>query len=148
MTRLKSKMTAIIAVVFIGGALVLSSFAATSTDEEAVRGTVTNYIEAYYTGDAGRMEKCLHPHYLKHTIAGSDGKVRMTEWTGLQMIQDVRSHTPQLSASERKEQITVLDITGDIASAKLVTAHWVDYMTLTKWNGEWKIVSVVLRETD
>jgi hypothetical protein len=120
----------------------------TSTDEEAVRGTVTNYIEAYYAGDAGRMEKCLHPHYLKHTIAGSDGKLRMTEWTGLQMIQDVRSHTPQLPASERKEQITVLDITGDIASAKLVTAHWVDYMTLTKWNGEWKIVSVVLRETD
>jgi Putative lumazine-binding len=29
-----------------------------------------------------------------------------------------------------------------------VTADWVDYLTLTKWNGEWKIVSVVLREND
>lgn len=148
MTRLTSRNTTIIAMAFIGAALVLSCLAAAPTDEEAIRATVTNYIEAYYTGDAARMEKCLHPHYLKHTISGSDGKLRMTEWTGLQMVQDVRSHPPQLPASQRKEQVTVLDITGDIASAKLVTARWVDYMTLSKWNGGWKIVSVVLRETD
>ena len=71
----------------------------------------------------------------------------MTEKTGLQMVQDVRSVGPT-NLSEKKEQITVLDIAGDMASAKLVTAHWVDYITLSKWNGEWKIVSVVLREND
>ncbi len=117
------------------------------SDEAAVRATVTDYIEGYYTGDASRMEKSLHPHYLKHTISGSDGQLRMTEKTGLQMVQDVHSVGPT-NLSEKKEQITVLDIAGDMASAKLVTAHWVDYMTLSKWNGEWKIVSVVLREND
>jgi hypothetical protein len=147
MTRLTSRTTTIIAMAFIGGALVLSCLAAAPTEEDAVRATVTNYIEAYYTGDGSRMEKSLHPHYLKHTISGSDGSLRMTEWTGLQMVQEVRAHAPNLPASERKEQITVLDIAGDIASAKLVTTHWVDYLTLSKWNGEWKIVSVVLRET-
>jgi len=45
-------------------------------------------------------------------------------------------------------KIPVLDIAGDMASAKLVTKHWVDYMTLSKRNGEWKVVSVVLRESD
>jgi len=132
--------------------LVLSLPAATqekTSDDVAVRATVTDYIEGYYSGDAARMEKSLHPHYLKHTISGSDGKLKMTESTGLQMVQDVRSHGPSnLPVSERKEQITVLDIAGDTASAKLVTTHWVDYITLSKWNGEWKIVSVVLRETD
>jgi hypothetical protein len=93
------------------------------------------------------MEKSLHPHYLKHTISGSDSHLRMTEKTGLQMVQDVRSGGPQ-DPSERKEQITVLDIAGDIASTKLVTPHWIDYLTLSKWHGEWKIVSVVLREND
>ncbi len=118
-----------------------------TSDESAVRAAVTDYIESYYTGDATRMEKSLHPHYLKHTISESDGKLRMTEWTGLQMVQNVRTNGPaDLPASEKKEQITVLDIAGDIASAKLVTAHWTDYLTLSKWNGEWKIVSVVLRE--
>ena len=120
-----------------------------TSDEAAIRATVTDYIEGYYTGDAGRMEKSLHPHYLKHTISGSNGQLKMTEKTGLQMVQDVRLHGPsEVTASEKKELITILDVTGDVASAKLVTEHWVDHMTLSKWNGEWKIVSVVLREQD
>ena len=120
-----------------------------TSDELAIRAVVTDYIEGYYTGDASRMEKSLHPHYLKHTISDSQGKVRMTETTGLQILQDVRTAGPaNVPASERKEEITVLDLAGDIASAKLVTSHWTDYLTLSKWNGEWKIVSVVLRETD
>ena len=118
-----------------------------SNDQAAIRATVTGYIESYFTSDPARMEKSLHPHYLKHTISGADGALRMTEKTSLQMIEDVRSGKPAgIPASERKEQITVLDVTGDIASAKLVTPRWVDYLTLAKWNGEWKIVSVVLRE--
>ena len=117
----------------------------TTTDEAAIRATVTDYIEGYYTGDAARMEKSLHPHYLKHAISGSDDQIKMTEKTGLQMVQDVRSGGPQ-DPSQRQQQITVLDIDGDIASAKLVTPHWVDYLSLSKWRGEWKIVSVVLRE--
>jgi Putative lumazine-binding len=39
----------------------------------------------------------------------------------------------------------VLDIAGTIASAKLVTPGWVDYVTLSKSDGEWKILSVVQR---
>jgi hypothetical protein len=118
-------------------------------ESAAVRATVTDYIESYYAGDAARMEKSLHPHYLKHVISKSDGNLRMTEKTGLQMVQDVRSQGPaDLPKSEQTEQITVLDVSKDMASAKLVTSHWVDYMTLAKWNGEWKIVSVVLKEND
>jgi len=134
--------------------LVLLHFSAATepqktSDESAVRATVTDYIESYYTGDAGRMERSLHPHYLKHTISKSGGKQKMTEWTGLQMVQAARSREAEnLPASEKTEQITVLDITDGMASAKLVTPHWVDYLTLSKWNGEWKIVSVVLTEND
>ena len=136
--------------------LLTINFAATarqgnkSRDESvAVRATVTDYVEGYYAGDAARMEKSLHPHYLKHMISASDGAVRMTEKTGLQMVQDVRSGGPaDLPKSERTEQITVLDVSEDMASAKLVTPHWIDYMTLTKWNGEWKIVSVAQRIAD
>jgi len=69
----------------------------------------------------------------------------MTEKTGLQMVEDIRAGQP-IPSSKRQAKISVLDINGDIASAKLVTPHWVDYLTLSKWNGQWKIVSVVLRE--
>lgn len=119
----------------------------TSSDQAAIRATITDYIESYYTGDAARMERSLHPHYLKHTISGTDGALKMTEKTGLQMVQDVRSGKA-VPVSERKAQIDVFDVSGDIASAKLVTARWTDYMALARWNGQWKIVSVVLREAD
>lgn len=125
----------------------VSTQAQNKTDDSAViRATVTNYIEAYYTGDATRMQATLHPHYLKHMIHGN---IPMREWTGRQMVESIRSNGPaDMPAGEETEQVSVMDISGDIASAKLVTPHWVDYMTLQKVNGEWKILSVVQRIDD
>jgi hypothetical protein len=115
-------------------------------DASAVRSTVTNYIEAYYTGNAARMEKTLHPHYLKHKIHGN---IPVREQTGADLVQATRSGGgTHLTEVERREQITVLDVAGNIASAKLVTPGWTDYMTLTKSDGEWKILSVVQRFDD
>lgn len=112
-------------------------------DASAVRATLTNYIEAYYAGDSGRMEQTLHPHYLKHMIHGD---IPMREKTGTQMVKEVRSNGPvDLPAANKTEQVSVLDIAGDIASAKLVTPGWTDYVTLEKINGRWKILSVVQR---
>jgi Putative lumazine-binding len=110
-------------------------------DSSAVRATVTNYIEAYYTGDAQRMQQSLHPHYLKHMIHGD---IPVREKTGSEMVQEVRTHGPaDLPAASKTEQVTVLDVAGSIASAKLVTPGWTDYMTPSKLNGQWKILSVV-----
>lgn len=117
-----------------------------SDDSSAVRATVTNYIEAYYTNDARRMQQTLHPHYLKHMIHGD---VPMRERTGPQMVQDVLAHhSDNIPHAQRTEQVTVLDVAGNIASAKLVTPGWVDYITLSKLEGTWKILSVVQRIDD
>jgi hypothetical protein len=119
---------------------------AVGDDSSAVRATVKNYIEAYYTGDAPRMEQTLHPHYLKHMIHGN---IPMRDKTGAETVREVRSHGPSdQPQAEKTEQVSVLDISGSIASAKLVTPHWVDYMTLSKSDGAWKILSVVQRIDD
>jgi hypothetical protein len=112
-------------------------------DASAVHATVRNYIEGYYRGDAGRMAQTLPPHYLKHMIHGSSP---MREKTGQEMLREVRSHGPaDLPEADKTEQISVLDVAGNIASAKLVTPGWVDYLTLEKSEGKWKILSVVQR---
>ena len=114
-----------------------------SDDSTAVQSTVRDYIEAYYTGDSRRMAQTLHPHYLKHMIHNS---IPVREKTGQQMVQEVRKNgVPDIPQADRTEQVIVLDISGTIASAKLVTPHWVDYMTLSKLDGGWKILSVVQR---
>ncbi len=117
-----------------------------SEDSSAVRTTVTNYIEAYYNGDAARMEQTLHPHYLKQKIHGN---IPVREQTGADLVQAARSgEGTHLTQAQGGEQITVLDVAGNIASAKLVTPGWTDYMTLTRIGGEWKILSVVQRFDD
>ena len=57
-------------------------------DASAVRSTITNYIEAYYTGNAARMKQTLHPHYLKHKIHGN---IPVREQTGADLVQAARS---------------------------------------------------------
>ena len=117
-----------------------------SDDASAVRATVTNYIEAYYTGNAARMEQTLHPRYLKQKIHGN---IPVRQQTRADLVQSTRSGDgTHLTQAERTEQITVLDVAGNIASAKLVTPGWTDYMTLTKITGEWKVLSVVQRFDD
>jgi Putative lumazine-binding len=116
-------------------------------DTTAIHDAVRNYIEAYYTGDAPRMRQTLHPHYLKHMIHGD---IPMREKTAAHMVREIRSNggpsdQPQ---AEKTEQIMVLDVARDIASAKLVTPHWVDYLTLSKLDGQWKILSVVQKIGD
>jgi hypothetical protein len=114
-----------------------------SDDAPAVSATVTNYIEAYYVGDAARMQQTLHPHYLKQKI---NGDIPVREQTGPQLVQDVRDGGgTRVPKARRTGQVTVLDVAGNIASAKLVTPGWTDYMTLEKVNGDWKILSVVQR---
>ena len=119
----------------------------TASDENAaVRATVVNYIEGYFTGDSRRMEQTLHPHYLKHMI---HGEIPMREKTGAQMMAEIRkAGVPDLPAAQKTEQVVVLDIAGRIASAKLITPGWTDYMALEKVNGHWKILSVVQRIDD
>jgi hypothetical protein len=114
-------------------------------DKAAIRAIITDYIEGYYLNDAARMERSLHPHYLKHTIGGSNGDLEIIDKSGMEMVQEVRNKKEVTPVSERKKEITILDIDGDVASVKLVATEWTNYMTLSKQNGEWKILSVVKR---
>ncbi|MFZ0733244.1 MAG: nuclear transport factor 2 family protein [Candidatus Sulfotelmatobacter sp.] len=114
-------------------------------DASAIRATVTTYIEAYYTGDAPRMAHTLHPHYLKRMLHGT---IPVRQYTGADMIGAAQSGPPDMPAASKTEQVSVLDINGTIASAKLVTPGWVDYMTLSKVDGAWKILSVVQQIED
>jgi hypothetical protein len=89
------------------------------------------------------LEQTLHPHYLKHVIHAD---TRTDEMNGPQMMKNVRAEgIPDLPAASKTEEVTVLDVAGDIASARLVTPGWTDYMTLSKVDGHWKILSVVQR---
>jgi Putative lumazine-binding len=126
--------------------LILGNAQKKNDDSSAVKATVVDYIEAYYAGDASRMAATLHPRYLKHVIHG-DRPIQ--EKTGADMVEAIRSQgAADLPTAEKIEKVSVMDISGDIASVKLVTPGWTDYLTLAKSDGHWKILSVVQRIDD
>src|ERR1700745_1993616 len=91
-----------------------------TTDATVIQTTVRNYIEGYYTGDAARMEQTMDPQYHKHLLHGT---IPIREMTGLQLLHKVRSQgrPTDIPEADRTEQVQVLDVSGDIASAKLIT---------------------------
>jgi len=143
---MKSYFATLTLVLLVLSVSTIAQSAPKENDSAAVQATVRNYIEGYYRGDAARMQATLDAHYLKHMIHGT---IPIRERTGAQMVEEVRTHGPaDLPEADKTESISVLDISGNIASAKLVTPHWVDYMTLSKSDGNWKILSVVQQIED
>jgi Putative lumazine-binding len=46
-------------------------------------------------------------------------------------------------AAERQQDVTVLDVFENAASAKVMAAGWIDYLHLSRFNGRWVIVNVL-----
>jgi hypothetical protein len=40
-------------------------------------------------------------------------------------------------------QTEVLDVYGDAATVRALSTHFVDYLHLVRWQGEWKILNVL-----
>ncbi|REJ78773.1 MAG: nuclear transport factor 2 family protein [Acidobacteria bacterium] len=133
----------------IAVAIVLMFAAAVSAQqnspEQEITNTVLNYAEGWYEGDAGRMEKSLHPELAKRRIdTNAEGRSRMDEMSSLRLVQVTRpgygKNTPK---AEQMKTVKILDIYGDMATVRLEMRDWIDYMHLAKTDGQWKIVNVL-----
>lgn len=113
-----------------------------ASDKDAVRVPLENYIKGHATGDGEFMRKAFHTD--GNLIFIRDGK-----FTTRSFADYISGFTGKPAADEagRKRSIESVDIAGNAASAKIIldypTTRFVDYMSLLKINGEWKIVSKV-----
>jgi hypothetical protein len=46
-------------------------------------------------------------------------------------------------AAQQRNDVRILDFSGNTASVRVDDVSWVDYMQITKWNGRWVIVNVL-----
>jgi methenyltetrahydromethanopterin cyclohydrolase len=124
---------------FFGTLLMATSLFAQSTESESAKLPLQNYLRAHETGDADFMRKAF----------SSDAKVvgymggKMIVWS----VDDYArrfSGKPAADEALRKRRFEVIDMTGDAAVARVVldypTVKFVDYMSLLKVDGEWKII--------
>ena len=105
-------------------------------------------MDAYYTADSARMQKTLHADFHKRTLKTVNGHTEISEDNVQSMVEGVRLGSgKEIPPAERVQKIEVLDVYRDAASVKVVTGRWIDYMHLTKLNGEWRVLDVVLQYT-
>lgn len=114
-------------------------------DAELIKQTALDYIEGYYEGDAARMERALHPELAKRIVrTDAQGRSNLGQMSAMTLVQITRSGDGKNIPKEKQQKdVTVLDIFGNAASAKIIASDWVDYLQLAKWRGRWVIVNVL-----
>lgn len=119
--------------------------AQTPQDTASIKATALDYIEGWYSGDAKRMEKALHPQLAKRMVYSEESmQSRLIITSALELVQQTREEGGAgIPQSERRKEVYILDIYNQAASVKVDAGGWIDYMHLAKWNGEWKIINVL-----
>jgi hypothetical protein len=121
-----------------------------TSDREAVRRAVLDYVEGFYEGDHSKHERSIAPNVFKWGY----GK-RGEQYVGMQMqypagfvafTEGVKAGRNLPPANPPKD-IVIFDVQDQTASAKL-TAWWgTDYLLLAKNNGRWQITHVLWQST-
>ncbi len=113
---------------------------AEAKEKEAVRIPLESYLKGHETGKAEYMKSAFHSD--GHLMFIRDGK-----YTAISFSDYIGRMKGEAAPDEaqRKRYIESIDIAGDAAVGKIVldypNAKFVDYMTLLKIGGEWKIVN-------
>jgi len=135
------------AVVLATGLVALAStmHAQSATDSAAIRATALDYIEGWYTGDAARMERALHPDLAKRIVRiGQDGSSSLSHMTAEQLVEATAGgYGKQTPKDEQQKDLTILDVYGGAAVVKIVARDWIDYLQIGKFDGRWVIINVL-----
>lgn len=109
-------------------------------EENLVREAINGYLRSHATGDGTHVAAVFHPVLQMLWVAG-DTLVRRT---AAEYIAGFRG-TPPADEAQRRRWIASVDVFGTAAAARVVldypTVTFVDFFTLLKIGGEWKIVS-------
>lgn len=123
-----------------------------SEDLEGITQASRDYIEGWYSADAERMRRCLHPELVKRTLMydAEGGTWLLRRPTTVEMMvrftqQGGGSNVPE---TERTVEITIQDVFRHIACVRVLSRDMLDYLHLVKLNDQWLITNALweLRE--
>jgi putative lumazine-binding protein len=118
-----------------------------ASDEDAVRSVIMDYVEGWFEGDAGRMERALHPELVKRCrgIEGDDPDALET-LSALEMIDATADGEGRREdAADRRIEIRIDYLGGGVASALCLCHRYVDLLHLIEMPDGWMIVNAAWR---
>ena len=110
-----------------------------NADHDALRAVATLYLEGMIWGQPDKLERAFHPKatatgHFEGAYLNSGRDDFIPEWVGLGSL---------LPGTPYAHQITVLDVTGDVACVKVTDTcfgdDYTDYLTLIRDDGQWQI---------
>ncbi|MBO6792448.1 MAG: nuclear transport factor 2 family protein [Balneolaceae bacterium] len=110
-----------------------------NSDYQAIETAVSYYLDGGTNNDFETLKKAFHPDARMISMGNDMMNVNALEFFGSRM----KPGPP----TDRKTRVVDINMSGNAASARLEIEYddfmFVDYMSLLKMDGEWKIVSKV-----
>jgi hypothetical protein len=119
-------------------------------DAAAITACLLDYFEGWFDGDAGRMDRALHPGLAKHAIGQDSARTETLDLaTKEEMVEATRNgRGRQRDVPDRAIRIDVVSVSGDIASVVVHSAVYVEYALLARTGEGWRITSTLWRWAD
>ena len=119
-------------------------------EEAAIRACLLDYFEGWFEGDADRMDRALHPGLAKHALGQDPTRSDSLDLTTRdEMVEATREGMGrQRDLPDRAIRIDIASVSGDIASAIVHSAVYVEYALLAKTKDGWRITSTLWRWAD
>lgn len=115
---------------------------ASQEDINAVRDAALDYIEGYVQGDAERHALAYHPECIKRQFATDEA-------TGIEQLVVL---SPQVMADyaakfggateDAEWEVIIDDVSAGMASVRVYSTQWVDFLHVVKARGEWRLLHV------
>lgn len=115
---------------------------ASAEDLEAIRQAARDYIEGYVQGDPDRHARAYHPECLKRRLNGNTatGVTQLIVLPPQVMIDSAATGDTVIDDCEY--EIVVDAVFEDIASVRVYSCRWVDFLHVVRARGEWRLFHV------
>ena len=112
-------------------------------DVDAIRAAVRDYVEGWFDGDGTRMQRAVHPELVKRDGVGGRGVRTLSARHMIDATADGEGRRED--ADDRRIEIEIEHVSGDIASVTCLCHLYVDLLHLIRQGDEWRIVNAVWR---
>lgn len=113
---------------------------------KAIEATAFDYVDGQLEGDAARVARALHPDLAKRAVRPAPDKdevLALRRMSKDELVELTRQGVLKTPKEQWDRSVRVLDVTGNVAVARVETPWFVDYFHMGRFGDRWVIVNAM-----
>ncbi|WP_207762348.1 nuclear transport factor 2 family protein [Niveispirillum lacus] len=113
---------------------------------KAIEATAYDYVDGQLEGDAARVARALHPDLAKRAVRATPDKdevLGLRRMSKDELVELTRQGVLKTPTEKWDRSVRVLDVTGNVAVARVETPWFVDYFHMGRFGDRWVIVNAM-----